>query len=107
MERQMEFLADHQAQFFASIQAHQQEIEGHTEQIKRHTEQILFHSEQIAELRDFLSSTFRIIDTLAGVQRQAHEDLTRAHADLARAEERTDERLNVLIGVVQRYFGET
>src|SRR3989442_13745368 len=94
IERQMEFLADHQAQFLASGQAEQQEIERHTEhierhteQIERHTEQIQLQSEQIAELRDLMKSTFRIIDNLAGVQRQAHEGLTSAHEDLARAHE--------------------
>ncbi|HEV8129892.1 MAG TPA: hypothetical protein VGQ81_01470 [Acidobacteriota bacterium] len=110
VQRQLEFLADQQAQFFASIQAHQVEIERHTE--------------QIGELRDFLLKSARAMDNFA---RQTNGQFTRVAETQMRTEERfretdkrfreTDERfdarikrldvrLNVLIDVVERHFSD-
>lgn len=97
IERQMELLANQQADLFASIQSHDQQIERHQQQIER-------HSEQIADLGSFLLRTARLLEDqarrtderfnlLAEIQRHTDERL-----------DRLAERLDIVIGVVERYF---
>ena len=75
------------------------EIESHSEQIKRHTE-------QIAQLGVFLLRTAQAMENFA---RHTDEQFTRVAAAQNRTDERfreTDERLNALINVVERYFSD-
>lgn len=92
VQQQLEFLADQQAQFFASIQAHQLEIQ-------RHSDQIAHHSEQISDLGRFLTSTARLMEQLAleAAERQQHID--------ERFKE-TGERLDALINMFERRLAE-
>lgn len=119
IDRLMEFLANQQAQLTASTQAFQeradrnfQEIE---QQFKRDFER---NSKQFAELGDFLARTARLLEgyALGTEQRLKEHDerlkeqekrtkaLDESLRDLAQAGKRTDERLDVLINVVERYF---
>ena len=104
IERQIEFLADHQAAMSAAIDRHSEQIgqlggqigqladfllrTGHfVEDFTRRTE------ERFNQVADAMQGTNERIDRLAEAQRQ-----------LTEAQHRTDERLNVLINVVERYF---
>ena len=111
IERQIEFLVNHQAQFFASLQAHQQQIEQHSEQIAKHSEQIAKNSEQIAknseqiaQLTDLMLGFGRIVEQLTQTTEQKFDGFDERLERLVEAQQRTDERLNVLINVVERYF---
>ena len=73
-------------------QLHQQEIERHSEQIQR-------NSRQIQQLVDFLLRTGRLLEGLA-------RRTDKRFQQVARAQQQTDERLNILIGVVGRYFSD-
>ena len=99
VERQLEFLAAHQAQMVVTVEK---------------------HSEQIAQLGDFLLRAARFSESLArrteerfaGVaeaQRRTEERFVELVAAQQRTEEhmqRTDERLNVLVNIVERYFSD-
>lgn len=97
IERQIEFLADHQAAMSAAIDRHSEQIGQlgdfllrtgrFVEDFARRTE------ERFNQVADAMQGTNERIDRLAEAQRQ-----------LTEAQHRTDERLNVLINVVERYF---
>ncbi len=79
IERQLEFIASIQAQNSAQIDA---------------------NSRNIAQLADLTLRIGRIVETQAG-----HIDaLTQRMDQLAQAQARTEDRLNALIIVVERYF---
>ena len=99
IDRQLEFLANQQAAGMARVERHQQEIERHSEQIQRNTQQIQRNSRQIQQLVDFLLRTGRLLEGLA-------RRTDKRFQQVARAQRRTDERLNILIGVVERYFSD-
>ncbi|MBI3940833.1 MAG: hypothetical protein HY315_08360 [Acidobacteria bacterium] len=90
IERQIEFLASHQAQLTATV-------ERHSEQIGQLSEQVGQLSGRVGDLGEFLLRTARIVEDLA---RRTEEGFNR----VAQAQQRTDERLNILIAVVERYF---
>ena len=104
IERQMEFLASHQAQLAVNVEK---------------------HSEQVSQLGDFLLRTARLMEDQARRTDQRFQQiavwmdqltvridqltdrmdqLTDRLDRLAQAQQHTDERLNTLINVVERYF---
>lgn len=104
MQRTIQFILEHQAQLFTSLESlkeivrmqssqiaqHSAQIAQHSAQIAEHSAQIAQHSAQIAEnssqissLRDLLLRTLRIIEEQG---------------------RQTDERINALVLVVERYF---
>lgn len=115
IDRLMEFLANQQAQLTASTQAFQERADRNFES----------NSKQFAELGDFLTRTARLLEgyALGSEQRlKEHDERLKEHdkrlkeqekrtkaldeslRELAEAGKRTDERLDVLINVVERYF---
>lgn len=86
IERQLEFLAANQAHHDAQLVENARQIGA----ISKHTEE---NSRQIGQLADLSLRIGRI------VEEQAHR-----MDDLAEAQRRTEERLNTLINVVERYF---
>ncbi len=79
IERQLEFLATHQAKLSVSVEA-LREVAAR-------------HDAQIVRLIDAAGSLVRIV-----------EEQGRRMGELTEAQRRTDERLNTLINVVERYF---
>jgi phage-related minor tail protein len=90
IERTLEFLARHQAELSADI--------------AKHSERIDKLAEQTAQVEQFLLRLGGIVEE----QGRLFEEQTRRHDErldrLAEAQLRTDERLNALIAVVERYF---
>ena len=90
IDRQIEFLANHQAQLSADIE--------NLKQIAA------THSTQIGQLADTMLSLVHIVEEQGQRMEErflAVDELFRATDERLRA---TDERLNALIGVVERYF---
>ncbi len=83
IERQLEFLANHQAQLSTSLEALR-------DIVARHDSQIAQHSTQIVQLADIVVSLARVVEE----QGRRMEEQGR----------RTDERLNALINTVERYI---
>ncbi|MBI4455184.1 MAG: hypothetical protein HY644_04715 [Acidobacteria bacterium] len=90
IERQLEFLANQQTLSLARVERHQQEIER--------------HSEQIAQLGDFLLKIGRLVEDLTRRTDERFRETDERFRELTEIQKRTDERLNILIGVVERYF---
>ena len=100
IERQLEFLAAHQAEFHERDRRLQEEDQRLQEEDRRLQEEgrqlqetgrqlqetVQQHSEQIGQLTTALSKTVQVVDRLAEAQR------------------RTDERLSAIINVVERYL---
>ncbi len=90
IERQLEFLTNHQAQLYASLETLRDVAARHDTQISQLAETAARHDSQIVQLHDVASSLVRIIEDLG---RRTDERLN----DLAG-------KLNTLVNVVERYF---
>jgi len=90
VERQLEFLANHQAQLAADLESLKEIVQNHSTQIAK-------NSAQIGQLGEFILRIGRIVEEQARV---ADERMARTDEQMAR----TDERLNTLINVVERYI---
>ena len=97
IERQLEFLADHQGHVLSQI-----------DKLSRVVDK---HSEQISQLGDFLLRTAKAVEDLAHRSEEGFRRLAEGQQRLTEAQQRTDERLqdltdrlNVLVNVVERYF---
>jgi chromosome segregation ATPase len=102
IDRQLEFLAGNHAQLWADLQELQQIS-------RRHSEQIEQNSAQIAEVGDFILRLGRIVEE-QGCQhdRRIDDEAQQRKEETRRREEesrRFDERLNALIHIFERYFG--
>ncbi len=90
IERQLEFLANHQAQLHAELEVLKEITSRHSEQIARHSEQIGQLGTQLGQLGDYVLRMGRVFEQQA---RSADERMAR-----------TDERLNALIATVERHI---
>ncbi len=90
IDRQLEFLAAHQAQLSSDLVIQQQITAKHDEQITRLEQQIARHSEQIAKQGEHVQS---LTDNVLRLARVVDE-----------RDRQTSEKLNALIAVVERYF---
>lgn len=95
IDRLLEFLANNQAQLSAESGRLSAELDTlkeitamHSAQIEAHGKQIEAQGKQIAELGNFVFRLGHVVE------------------EQAAAQARTDERLNTLIGVVERYFSD-
>ena len=89
-ERRMEFIVEQQAQFTVDIQ-----------QIKERQEaEAKLWREKHESLRDAMTAVVGIVGRLAEAQERTEEKLT----ELTNKQAETDDRLNILVGVVERYF---
>ncbi|MBI4472346.1 MAG: hypothetical protein HY646_06735 [Acidobacteria bacterium] len=106
IERLMEFLANNQAQLSAQqaqfsaqeaqFSARQAQFSEDLEKLKEITGT---HTSQIVQLADTVLSLVRIVEE----QGRRTEERFR---EVAAAQVRTDDRLNTLIGVVERFFSD-
>ena len=90
IDRQLEFLATHQAQLSSDLAELQRITAVHSQQIAQQGEQIARHSEQIAEVGDQVRS---LTDNVLRLARVVDE-----------RDRQTDAKINSLISVVERYF---
>ncbi len=97
VERQLEFLANHQAQLHAEIEALKEITRQNSEQIAKNSEQIARHSEQIGQLGTQLG---QLGDYVLRMGRVFEQQARSAEERMAR----TDERLNALITIVERHM---
>lgn len=100
IERQLEFLAANQAQ-------HDARMAEHSKQLIENSRQITENSRQIAQLADLTLRIGRIVEGQAqrmDTLTQHMETLAQRMDELAESQRHTDERLNTLINVVERYF---
>ncbi len=90
IERRIEFIVEQQAQFVVDIQ-----------QIKERQEaEAKLWREKHESLRDAMTAVVGIVGRVAKAQERTEEKLT----ELTNKQAETDDRLNVLVGVVERYF---
>lgn len=89
-ERRMEFIVEQQAQFAADI---------HQLKETQKAEAALWR-EKHQSLNDAVTAIVGIVGKLARAQEHTDEQLS----ELTNKQAETDDRLNVLIGVVERYF---
>lgn len=105
LNRKMEFIVEQQAQFTADIQVMREVHAADTLLLKEDTkllkEETKLLKEQQRSLADAVTTVVGLVGGLAQAQAQANSHIT----ELAEVQVRTDERLNILIGVVERYIG--
>ncbi len=97
IERLLEFLASHQAQLSASVEALREASSRHDAQIAQIMEVSARHDGQILSLTDALTSLVRVFEEQG---RRTDERINR----LTEAQQRTDERVKALISMAERYF---
>jgi|ERR1051325_8280331 uncharacterized coiled-coil DUF342 family protein len=90
-ERQMEFILQQQAQFAVDIQELKE---------TQRAEAALWR-EKHQSLNEAVTAVVGIVGRLAEAQARTEEQLS----ELTNRQAETDDRLNALIGVVERYFG--
>lgn len=90
IDRQLEFLASHQAQLSSDLAGLQSVVATHSQQIARQGEQIAKQAEQIAGLGSYVQS---LADSVLRLGRVVDE-----------RDRQTDAKINALIQVVERYF---
>ncbi len=93
IDRQLEFLAAHQAQLTSNIASHDAQIAENSRQIAQHSQQIAEHSRQIGQLVGVMASMAHIV-----------EDTDEHFKALAESQRRTDQRLSAFINAVERYM---
>ena len=97
IQRQLEFLAASQAQNAARMAENSKQIAENSLQITENSRQISDNSRQISQLADSLLRIGRVFE--AGFKR-TNERLS----ILADSQINTNERLNTLINILERYF---
>jgi hypothetical protein len=100
MRRTMRFILEQQAQFAANQQKHEEYLQKHEEHIQRHEENMRRHEENMRKIEESQLATSQVIAHLGNAMLEIAE--AQARADARAAE--TDERLNNLILVVERYI---
>jgi hypothetical protein len=88
MQKKMEFIVEHQAQFAANIQIHEERLTRIEENMGR-------HDEKLAQIEDNLDRAIGLVGAVAVAQADTEVKLLR-----------TDERLNAFILTVERYISE-
>src|SRR5438132_1287269 len=89
-ERRMEFIVEQQAQFAVDIQQLKETQEAEAK----------LWREKYGDLKDALTTIVGMVGKLAEAQERTDEQLS----ELTSKQAETDDRLNVLISVVERYF---
>jgi hypothetical protein len=111
LDRKMEFIIEQQAQFSADIEVmrevHAADTRLFKEETKLHKEETKLVKEQIHNLNEAAHSLNAAVTAVVGMVGKLSEAQERTNAtmsELATAQARTDERLNILIDVVGRHF---
>jgi septal ring factor EnvC (AmiA/AmiB activator) len=95
MQSTMQFILEQQAQFAANIQKLQEEQLKAEERFAKLEDSFAKHEDRFARIEDSLERTANLVTAIAHAQAQTEVNLAR-----------TDERLNNLILVVERYIQE-
>jgi chromosome segregation ATPase len=97
IDRQLEFLAAHQAQLSSDLAELKSIVAMQSQQIAKHDEQIAKHDEQIAELGNVIGMQGGQVQSLA-------DTVLRLARVMDERDRQTDAKINALIAVVERYF---
>jgi len=97
IDRQLEFLAAHQAQLSSDLAELKSIVAMQSQQIAKHDEQIAKHTEQIAGLGEVVGMQGGQVQSLA-------DTVLRLARVIDERDRQTDAKINALIGVVERYF---
>lgn len=97
IERQLEFLATHQAQLSVSL-------ETLRDVVARHDSQIVHLTDVVVSLAHIVEEQGRRFEQQGQRMDEGFARLTEAQRRTDEQGRRTDERLNALINVVERYF---
>jgi len=106
MERAIEFLLEHQATLEQRIEQTNAQIAKTSEQLAKTDEQLTKTDAQLAKTDAQVSETSRQLAAYAETQSEFIEITTRSIQSLVEAQTRTDERLNILIGIVERHVAD-
>lgn len=105
LNRKMEFIVEQQARFATDIQVMREIHEADTKLLKQETkllkEGMELLKEQVFNLSGAVTTVVGMIGNIAQVQQTTVTQI----GELALSQLRTDERLNVIIDVIERYFG--
>lgn len=102
MERKIEFILDQQGQFYADLRKHDEQLE----KLKEQTTQ---NAVQIGTLTAHVAENTRQIGQLAHVVGELTlriDSLGQSVKELTEAGKHTDDRLNIVINTVERYFSD-
>lgn len=99
LQRKMEFIIEHQAQFAVDIQSLR---ESQAEIVRAQAEAQQRVDERMSRMEDVVLHLAGVVERVVEVQEQT----VRTVADTVRAVAETDERLNSLINVVERFISE-
>jgi chromosome segregation ATPase len=97
IDRQLEFLAAHQAQLSSDLAELKSIVAMQSQQIAKHDEQITKHDEQIAGLGNAIGMQGSQVQSLA-------DTVLRLARVMDERDRQTDAKINTLIAVVERYF---
>ena len=107
LNRKMEFIIEHQAQFASDIQQlkeqHRELLQQQRELLQQQKELVEQHRGFVGDLRQVLS----LVASLAGAQENTNAlvaNLAERIGDLTRTQIGTDQRLNALISIVERHI---
>jgi chromosome segregation ATPase len=93
IERTMQFIVEQQAQFWASVQKHGEQMAELKAGMAKHDEQIAKNSEQIATLTDLVGrlaqAEIRLVEQMRGHEARVAEQMQGQEARLASLETKT------------------
>ena len=105
LDRKIQFIIEQQAQFSADIEVMREVHAADTKLLKEETklvkEQIHSLNEAVHSLNDAVTAVVGMVGKLS--ESQARTDAS--FAELAAAQARTEDRLNIFINVVERHLG--
>ena len=105
LNRKMEFIVEQQAQFTADIQAMREVHAADTQLLKEDTKLLKEETKLLKEQYRNLSDAVTTVVGLVGGLAQGQAQLTAAMANTDAKAAEVAERLNIFIGVVERYIG--
>src|SRR5215471_10597062 len=114
INRKMEFIIEHQAQFAADIQQlkeqHRELLQQQKELLQQQKELLQQQKELVEQHRGFvgnLDQVLGLVARLAGAQENTNDlvaNLAERIGDLTRTQIGTDQRLNTLISILERHI---
>ena len=109
LDKRIEFIIEQQAQFSADIEVmrevHAADTKLHKEETKLVREDAKLMKEQIRSLNDAVTAVVGMVGRLSEAQERTDATVAQRFAELAAAQERTEERLSIFINVVERHLG--
>jgi chromosome segregation ATPase len=113
LERTMQFIVEQQAQFWASVQKHDEQIAALTASVQRHDEQIAAltasvqrHDEQIAHLGEQVTTLTNLVGRLAQAEIHIAEQMQGHEARLESLETKMTQFLDRMDRFIQGFEGD-